>query len=93
MILFYFHTGVNYTDFLKGLAARHGVVAVVLSKRHLIRLLKRYNLNQKQYANLSNVVVHQLDGPGRLHGYRWMYNKCMKNGIRAKKEDVHLIKL
>lgn len=85
LISFYFHTGMNYNDILKALAARHGVV---LSKRRLIRLLKRHNLNRKQYADLGDVIdfiVHQLDGPGRLLGYRWMYNKCLKKWHSCKK--------
>ncbi|MEQ2186873.1 hypothetical protein GOODEAATRI_033288, partial [Goodea atripinnis] len=31
------------------------------------------------------------EGPGSLHGYRRMYNKCLKNGVCATKEDVRLI--
>lgn len=85
LISFYFHIEINYNDILEALAARHGVV---LCKRRLIRLLKRHNLNQKQYADLSDVidfVVHQLDGPGRQLGCRWMYNKCLKKWHSCKK--------
>ncbi len=91
LISFYFITGMNYNDILKSLAVRHGVV---ISKRHLIRLLKMHGLKRRSYADLGEVIdfiVHQLEGPGRLHGYRWLYSKCLANGIRAKKEDVRLI--
>ncbi|GLD65983.1 uncharacterized protein AKAME5_001741500 [Lates japonicus] len=53
-----------------------------------------HGLKRKEYADVGEVIdfiIHQLEGPGRLHGYRWMYNKCLKNGIRANKEDVRLI--
>lgn len=86
-----FNLGMNYNDILQSLAVRHGVI---LSKRHLIRVLKMHGLKRREYADLGEVIdfiMHQLEGSGRLHGYRWMYNKCLKNGIHAKKEDVRLI--
>ena len=61
LISFYFNTGMNYNDILKSLAVRHGVV---LSKRHLIRLLKMHRLKRKEYADLGDVIafiIHQLD--------------------------------
>ena len=87
-ISFYF---TNYNDILKSLAVRQGVI---ISKRHLIRLLKMHGYSRRQYDDLSVVIdfiMQQLKGNGNQHGYRWMYSKCMKHGIRAKKEDVRLI--
>ena len=59
LISFSFNTGMNYNEILKSLAVRHGVV---LSKRHLIRLLKMHRL--KEYADLGDVIdfiIHQLE--------------------------------
>ena len=52
LISFYFNTGMNYNDILQSLAVRHGVL---LSKRHLIRLLKMHGLKRKEYADLGEV--------------------------------------
>jgi len=32
-----------------------------------------------------------LQGSGNLHGYRLMYDRCLVNGLRARKEDVRLL--
>ncbi|KAK0134211.1 hypothetical protein N1851_030223 [Merluccius polli] len=63
-------------------------------KKNHCRLPVKHRLNRRQYADLGEVIdfiMQQLEGPGRLHGYRWMYSKCLENGICAKKEDVRLI--
>ena len=68
LILFYFHLGMNYNDILQSLAVKH---SVIISKRHLIRLLKMHGLKRKQYADIGQVVdfiKQELEGPGRLHG-------------------------
>ena len=73
----------NYNDILKSLAVRQGVI---LSKKHLIRLLKMHGYSRRQYDDLGDeidFIMQQLKGNGNLHGYRWMYSKCMKHGIRA----------
>ena len=79
----------NYNYILQSRAVRH---KGILSKRHLIRLLKKQGLQRKQYTDLREVIhfiMQQLEeGPGRLHGYRRMYKKCLKNVVHAKKEDV-----
>lgn len=28
---------------------------------------------------------------GSLHGYRWMYERCIAHGLRLRKEDVRLL--
>jgi hypothetical protein len=68
----------NYNDMLKSLAVRQGVI---ISKRHLIRLLKMHGYSRRQYDDLGDeidFIMQQLKGNGNLHGYRWMYSKCMK---------------
>ena len=51
--LFYFHLGMDYNQILKSLTVRHGVI---ISKRHLIRLLKMHGLTRKVYADLGEVI-------------------------------------
>ena len=52
---------------------------------HLKRVLR--NLCEGEKKNYSNVgdivefVSNQLNGSGRLHGYIWMYAKCISHGI------------
>ena len=48
-ISFYFNLGMNYNDILKSLAVRQGVI---ISKRHLIRLLKMHGYSRRQYDDL-----------------------------------------
>ena len=66
----------------------------ILSRRHLGRLLARYGLQRRQYCNLedlANFIDQMLQGSGIMHGYRWMYERCLANGYRCRKEDVRLI--
>ena len=75
---FYFNLGMNYNNILKSLAVRQGVI---ISKRHLIRLLKMHGYSRRKYDDLGDeidFIMQQLKGNGNLHGYRWMYSKCMK---------------
>ena len=75
---FYFNLGMNYNNILKSIAVRQGVI---ISKRHLIRLLKMHGYSRRQYDDLGDeidFIMQQLKGNGNLHGYRWMYSKFMK---------------
>jgi hypothetical protein len=66
----------------------------VLSRRHLGRLLAKYGLRRRQYcqlADLANFIDQTLQGSGVLHGYRWMYERCLASGVKCRKEDVRLI--
>lgn len=42
-------------------------------------------------VDVIQFIKTQLQGSGALHGYRWMHNKCREQGLRARKEDIHLI--
>lgn len=60
----------RYNDILKSLALSH---VVIISKRHLIRLLKIHGLKCMSYADLWEVTAFispHTEGPGRLNGYR-----------------------
>ncbi|XDV33831.1 hypothetical protein PO909_004099 [Leuciscus waleckii] len=90
-ITFYFKLGMSYKDIVRSLALRHGYV---ISERHMKRILKLNGLFRRTFADLNEIlgfIIDQLNGPGRLHGYRWMHTKCLENGIRARKEDVRII--
>ena len=48
----------------------------------------------KRWSKLTDVVkfiTDQLSGSGVLHGYRWMYYKCLQSGLRIQKEYVRVI--
>ncbi|KAI7801287.1 hypothetical protein IRJ41_003539 [Triplophysa rosa] len=90
-ITFFFNLGMSYKDIVRSLALIHGKV---ISERTLKRLLKSNGLCRRKYADLNEIIgfiIDQLNGPGRLHGYRWMHTKCLEHGIRARKEDVRII--
>ena len=91
-IKLYFDMGMLYKDIVQILTLEHGII---VSLRHLKRILKELGLfRRKNYSNIADVVefVHnQLRNSGRLHGYRWMSEKCHLHNLRCKKEDVRLI--
>lgn len=64
------------------------------SRRQLTRILSHHDLRRRQYCSEATLVtfIHDtLQGSGNLHGYRWMYERCIANGIRCRKEDVRQI--
>jgi hypothetical protein len=87
-----FHAGLKYKDIFTVLACRHGHT---VSERHLKRILKAKDLSRRK--NLSPLdtaitfISNQLCTSGRLHGYRWMYTKCLLSFIHVTKEEVRLI--
>lgn len=91
-IKFYFQLGMSFNDNLTALASRHGLV---ISRNSLLRILKDNRLSRrKNYADLGAVIdfiQEHLQGPGKMHGYRWMFTKCRENGLQAKKEEVRVI--
>lgn len=91
LVIVFHMLGMSQEDILRALA-HHGFV---ISKRHLRRILKNQNLyRRKEYSDIEEVALfieHELSSSGRLHGYRWMYYKCLEKGLRVRKEDVRLI--
>ena len=71
---FYFNLGMNYNNILKSLAVRQGVI---ISKRHLIRLLKMHGYSRRQYDDLGDVIE---DGP-RFDSYT--STKCRGQFLRS----------
>lgn len=92
LIELYFHLGIKYTDIVNILRTRH---AIVVSLKSLKQFLKKNGLfRRKHFDHLDEVIQfirEELVGSGALHGYRWMHNKCKKNGLHVRKEDVRLI--
>jgi hypothetical protein len=69
----------------------HGVV---ISQRHLRRILKKCNLcRRRNFSDIGEVIlfIHDTLSSGEKHGYRWMYHKCEAHGLKVRKEDVRLI--
>lgn len=90
LIVLFFNLGMQHREILRSLAL-HGFI---LSRRHLIRILRENRLCRRQFSDLEEVIdfiSEQLRGPGRHHGYRWMYVKCLEHGLWVRKEDVRLI--
>lgn len=87
-----FELGLEYKDILRALAQRY---QIILSLRHLKRILKKTGLTRRNnYSNVADVIdfiQDQLTNSGKLHGYRWMHVKCKRSGLKCRKEDVRLI--
>lgn len=85
----YFTLGFSYTEIQALLSQRHNIV---ISFRHLKRLINGMSLyRRKYYTDLVEVVdfLHmQLQTSGKLHGYRWMHQKCLQNGLVVQKEKI-----
>ncbi|KAK0152942.1 hypothetical protein N1851_005378 [Merluccius polli] len=64
-----------------------GLTANLCSWDQLTRILYRRQYN---FEDAIDFIVGQLEGPGKLHGYRWMHAKCLERGIRIGKEDVRI---
>ena len=57
------------------------------------RILRSRLLYRRKYDLDAGIdfIVDQLQGPGKDHGYRWMYTKCKQRGISIRKEDVRIL--
>ena len=94
LVNFYCHLGMSYNDIFAALAMRDGTI---LSRRTLLRILKDNRLNRrKEYSDLGRVIdsiQEQLQGPGKMHGYRWMFTKCQEKRPKANfgANSLHLI--
>lgn len=85
-----FSMGMIYADILSTLA----LFGIIVSARQLTRILRANGLYRRRYSDLDDAIdfiAGQLEGPGKLHGYRWMYAKCLEQGIRIRKEDTRIL--
>ena len=92
IISIYFHIGLIYSDIVRALSTYH---QLVMSESHLKRILRSIGLfRQKQYSDIGDVinfVEQQLTKSGKLHGYRWMAQKCKGNGLKSTQEEIRTI--
>ena len=92
LICFYFHLGLPQKDILSVLAVNH---RIIVSLRQLQRILHNHGLfRHRNYTDIDEVVryiAQQLNGSGKLHGYRWMYEKCTQEGLNVRKEHVRCL--
>lgn len=68
LIKLYFRLGMSYQDMLTIIALQ----GIIVSKRHLRRVLRACALYHWQYADLEDAIdfiVGQLEGPGKFHGF------------------------
>ena len=56
-----------------------------MSQRHFRRILRKLRL--RRFTD-ENIILHvaifieeQLQGSGKLRGYRWVQNRCVKDGL------------
>lgn len=92
IIQLYFEMGLKYADITRALAVYH---QIIITERHLKRILKKLGLfRRKEYSNVVDVisfVEQQLQESGKLHGYRWMTQKCKVNGLKCTQEEIRII--
>ena len=87
----YFREGFRYNEIIEILQQHH---AIVLSLRHLKRILKNLNLKRRSYTEAREAVEFirgELRSSGQLHGYRIMYERCRQRGINVRMDDVRFI--
>ncbi|XP_019206659.1 uncharacterized protein LOC109196682 [Oreochromis niloticus] len=65
----------------------------IITERHLNRILRAKSLYRRKYDLDAGIdfIVNQLQGPGKDHGYRWMFTTCKQHGIAIRKEDVRIL--
>ena len=94
LIELYFHMGLSQSEILAMLVFKHNIV---ISSRHLKRILRSCNLyRRKYYSNLYDVMRYiekELTHSGRLHVYKWLHKKCIQQGLVVKQQTVRHILL
>ncbi|KAL3866444.1 hypothetical protein ACJMK2_043740 [Sinanodonta woodiana] len=92
LIELYFYMGFTYDEIAMILSIKHNMM---ISVCHLKRKLHELNLTRRKgYSDLDTVlsfIEYQLTTSGQMHGYRWMYQKYLLNGLKVKKEDIRLV--
>ena len=92
LIHHYFRMGMNHKDILLFLAQRHGIV---ISQRHLKRILARQGLYRRKYksdvVDVALFIQKQLNESGQMHGYKWLHLKCLHQGLVVTQEDIRIL--
>lgn len=92
LLTFYFRLGLSNLEIRAVLAKTHHIF---ISERHIKRLLNEMgHYRRKNHTDLNLVIQFiqkQLEGPPRMHGYRWMHLLCRQHGLNIDKEAVRQI--
>lgn len=89
-IQYYFQRGFNYETILSFLEKYH---SIELSRRTLFNRLKSYGLSRRgcnvEENQIRQYIIEELDGPGRLSGYRAMWRRLkVKHGLNIPRSLV-----
>ena len=94
LIFLYFHMGMKYKEIIMCLLRKHGIV---LSLRHLKRLLRTFNLyrrkNMSDVMDVAAFIEEELRNSGSQHGYRWMHEKCSQKGFIVTQQTIRNLQL
>ena len=78
----YYSLGFSHEEILVCLAVNNGII---ISARHLRRLLSRQGLDrQKGQSDILSValfVEDEVQRSGQLYGYRWMHLRCLQQRL------------
>ncbi|KAB0804068.1 hypothetical protein PPYR_01038 [Photinus pyralis] len=92
LISFYFRMGLQQCEIVSCLALNH---SIFISDRHLRRLLRKLNLFRRQnysdITDVANFIENSVHQHSQLHGYRWMYLKCLQANFVVTQEVVRLL--
>ncbi|KAJ8314828.1 hypothetical protein KUTeg_006978, partial [Tegillarca granosa] len=92
LIFEYFKNGLRIAEIVLVLASKH---RIVISERTVKRATKRLGLFRKKLkSDICDVAIfiqENIENSGQLHGYRWMYWKCIKAGYNVSQEDVRCL--
>ncbi|KAL3866206.1 hypothetical protein ACJMK2_043528 [Sinanodonta woodiana] len=92
LVELYFYMDFTYDEIAMILSIKHNMT---ISVRHLKRKLHELNLTRRKgYSDLDTVlsfIEYPLTASGQMHGYRWMCQKCLLNGLKVKKEDIRFM--
>ena len=84
-----FGLGLNYSEILEYLAHEYNVI---ISHRHLKRILNGFGLYRKKYFTDVNEVTLYIQGclniSSSLHGYRWFHQKAIQDGYVVSQEMI-----
>lgn len=84
----YFSQDLTRAEIALCLSVRDGIQ---ISPCHLRRRLARLQLHRQRLsdpAEIVNFISNQIRGPGRLHGYQMMHERCRLAGLRVTRDMV-----
>ena len=74
---------INIIKHYFNLGLKYSDIVFILSERHIISI--------SFIIIFINFIDEQQSSYGSLHGYRWMHEKCKRNGFNINKEDVRCL--